>query len=54
MVANSLLDVKLSSSSGTLDGSKVRVQRVRIYPTGDPQKVEVCSRSQIFPSSSAK
>ena len=37
---------------GTLDGSKVRVRRLRMHPGGDPRKVkEVCTWSHIsFPS----
>ena len=49
------LDVSLPSASGyvyegTLDGSKVRVQRVRLCPEGDPRKVkEVHSQRLMFP-----
>ena len=46
-VPDSLLDVGLLSASGyvyegTLGGSKVRIQRVRIHPERDHQKVQVC------------
>ena len=35
---------------GTLDGSRVRIQRVRTYPGGDPRKLkEVRSRRHVSP-----
>ena len=49
----SLLDTSPSSVpgytyKGTLDGSKVRIKRIRIVPKGDPQKVKgVRSRSDV-------
>ncbi|KAF9644929.1 hypothetical protein BDM02DRAFT_823150 [Thelephora ganbajun] len=44
-VSDSLLEIGLPSTSGyaydgALDGSKVRIQRVRSYPEGDPQEVK--------------
>ena len=37
---------------GTLNGSKVRIRRVRMYPGGDPRKVkEVCTRCRMSLSS---
>lgn len=52
-----LLDNSRPSASrriyeGTLGGSIVGIQRVRIYPGGDPQNVkEVRSRRRVFPVS---
>ena len=45
MLSDSLLDVGLSFApgrvcEGILDGSRVRVKRVKIHPAGDPQKAK--------------
>ena len=51
---NSLPPISGCVYEGTLDGSRVRIQRVRIYPGGDLQKVkEVRSRGYVFPFSDA-
>ena len=46
---NSIPPASGCAYEGTLDGSKVRIQRVRMCPEGDPQKVkEVRPRRHIF------
>ena len=56
-LSDSLLDVGLLPASGyvyegTLGGSKVRIQRVRIHPERDHRKVHVCPDA-TFPCSEA-
>ena len=57
MLSDYVLDISLPPAfgyvhEGTLDGSRVRVRRVGMYPEEDPQEAsEVCTQCRVVPFS---
>ena len=49
LLANSLPSVPGCVHEGTFDGWKVRIQRIRAYPKGNPQKLKKVHFCDTFP-----
>ena len=49
LLVNGLPSVPECVHEGTFDGSKVRIQRIRAYPKGDPQKLKKVHLDDTLP-----